>query len=76
MKQSIKNPVPFADGNRASELVQVRNTGKQDNTSNTKIRQRLVQNAVVIETGKEGLFMILKPGDECLGTPPNYGSAA
>ncbi len=76
MTNIIKSPAPTAIGDRALELVKMRNTDKQDNTSNTKLRQRLVLNVVVIKNGKEGLFTISKTDDECLGTPPNYGSAA
>jgi hypothetical protein len=47
MSNIIKNPAPTAIGDRASKLVKVRNTDKQNTTPHTKARQRLVLNAAV-----------------------------
>ncbi len=58
MKKIIKNPAPFADGDRASDIVKVRNTDKIDNTSNSQNRQRHVLKAVVHDNGKERFFIV------------------
>lgn len=58
MRNSNKYPAPSANGDRASKLVKVRNTDKQDTTSNTKARQRLVLNVAVSENGNERFFTV------------------
>jgi len=58
MKKTTKNPAPCTDGDRASELVKVRNTDKIDNTPSRKNRQRHVLKAVVFENGKERFFIV------------------
>jgi hypothetical protein len=58
MSSTIKNPAPFADGDRASKLVKVRNPDNQDTTPNTKARQRVVLDVAVSENGKERFFTV------------------
>ncbi len=76
MNNIIKNPAPTAIGNRVSKLVKVRNTDKQNITPHTRIRQRLVLDAVVIEMEVESFSLTSKYDDGCLCTPSNSGGAA
>lgn len=58
MIETVKNPAPSANGDRASEFVKVRNTDKPNTTPTPKKRQRLVLSVAVSENGKERFFTV------------------